>query len=240
MVYLALIDTPSMSIFDSNAGFHFVLPFQGNGGDGASASVGALATLSNFSKFNLALNCINSPLNGRDLNSIPNAPISSRVVIFALFKSGNLASIMLLAPAKSNAARVVLSYVFTSIVSSTAFSLNHVVSRIKSLTQSPKRSFKGFSTLPASTSRSRCKSTTSRCSRLISRACARNCPCSSPSVCAVSSSMDDARDARCIATDRLSRARRAVTTTHAGDAWDDDDDDDARVASRLARRIWKI
>jgi hypothetical protein len=31
-----------------------------------------------------------------------------------------------------------------------------------------------------------------------------------------------------------------VTTTHAGDAWDDDDDDDARVASRLARRIWKI
>jgi hypothetical protein len=52
--------------------------------------------------------------------------------------------------------------------------------------------------------------------------------------------MDDARDARCIATDRLSRARRAMTTTHAGDAWDDDDDDDARVASRLARRIWKI
>jgi hypothetical protein len=31
-----------------------------------------------------------------------------------------------------------------------------------------------------------------------------------------------------------------VTTTHAGDAWDDDDDDDARVASRLARRIRKI
>jgi hypothetical protein len=31
-----------------------------------------------------------------------------------------------------------------------------------------------------------------------------------------------------------------VTTTHAGDAWDDDDDDDARVASRLAPRIWKI
>ena len=49
----------------SNAGFHFVFPFQGNGGDGVTASVGALATPSNFSKCALALNT-----NIRELQSV--------------------------------------------------------------------------------------------------------------------------------------------------------------------------
>ena len=97
MVYLASIATPSMSNDVSNAGFHFVFPFQGNGGDGVTASVGALATPSNFSKC-ARLEHQQFPLNGRDANSNPNPPISSLVFTSTAFKSGNFASITLLAP----------------------------------------------------------------------------------------------------------------------------------------------